>query len=227
MNKKMIGIIICILLVGTFIPVTAERINNIIIKDIDEKDPASNGNTWIKTFGGTSSDWGYSVQQTTDGGYIITGGTGPSMVNDVWLIKTDNAGNKMWDRTNGGTSEDFGLSVQETTDGGYIITGTTRSFGAGGYDVWLIKIDNAGDEMWNRTFGGTEDELGFSVQQTTDGGYIVTGTTSSFGVGNYDVWLIKTDKDGKFRNRISINTIIQGLLERFPNLFPIIRQLIK
>jgi hypothetical protein len=140
-------------------------------------------------------DWGESVQQTTDGGYIITGGiSGPE---DVWLIKTDSNGVPLWTQSWGGNENDQGHSVQQTTDGGYIIAGETRSFGNGIQDVWIIKTDANGDSLWSKTFGGSDSDEGYSIQQTTDGGYIITGMTRSFGTnGSFDVWIIKTDSTG-------------------------------
>jgi hypothetical protein len=159
----------------------------------------ANGDTvWTKTFGGTDYDEGCSVQQTTDGGYIIVGttqsfGGGGS---DVWLIKTDANGDTVWTRTYGGVDSDGGSSVHQTSDGGYIVAGTTWSYGSGSGDIWLVKADASGDLAWAVTFGGAGRDDGFRVQQTTDGGYVIAGRTESYGAGDYDVWLLKTDANG-------------------------------
>ncbi len=104
--------------------------------------------------------------------------------------------NENWMKTYGGWRYDVGISAQQTIDGGYIIVGVTASQGAGKDDVWLIKTDSVGTILWDNTFGGPENDMGISVQQTSDGGYIITGRTRSYGNGLDDVWLIKTDLNG-------------------------------
>ena len=158
----------------------------------------SNGNiVWSKTYDGKNFDEGRSVVQTSDNGFIITGCTDCNSYSDVILIKTDSAGDTLWTRTYGGYDNEFGNYVQQTTDGGYIITGQTQSFGNGYSDIWLIKTDSAGDTLWTRTFGGESLEVGSCVQQTTDGGYIITGINFSLVLPDHgDVWLVKTDTLG-------------------------------
>jgi hypothetical protein len=159
----------------------------------------ANGNIqWAKTYGGTRWDYASSVQQTSDGGYIVAGGTysfGAGWDDDIFLIKTDANGNIQWAKTYRGASGDGAFSVQQTSDGGYIVANYTFSFGAGWNDIFLIKTDANGNIQWAKTYGGTSWDGAFSVQQTSDGGYIVAGYTYSFGAGG-DIFLIKTDANG-------------------------------
>ncbi len=152
--------------------------------------------TWARAFGGPGNDLGSSVQQTSDEGYIIAGCSGSFGGLDVYLIKLDAYGDTLWTRIYGGTYHEEGCSVQQTSDGGYVIAGYTASFGAGDHDVYLIKTDASGDTLWTKTHGGTDYDRGCSVQQTLDGSYIIAGYTYSFGAGDYEVYLVKTDASG-------------------------------
>ncbi|MBK7389201.1 MAG: T9SS type A sorting domain-containing protein [Bacteroidetes bacterium] len=152
-----------------------------------------NGDTlWSKTYGGIGDDEGYSVYQTTDGGYIIAGRTNSFGTYDVFLIRTDISGNSLWTKTYGGSLGDKGSLVQQTSDGGYVIVGETSSFGTGANDVYLIKVDSIGNINWSRTYGEAFDERGYSVQQTLDGGYIIVGETQN----GSSVYLVKTEANG-------------------------------
>jgi len=134
------------------------------------------------------------------------------VIQDYWGLQTSSiieVGNSfvMFVTSFGGSDYDYGELVQQTADGGYIITGNTKSFGSGGYDVWLIKTDSNGNEEWNRTFGGSENDYGKSVQQTLNGGFIITGNSGSFGDNFSDIWLVKTDYLG---NEEWNQTILSG-----------------
>jgi hypothetical protein len=143
-------------------------------------------------------DWAYSVQQTSDGGYIVAGFTYSfgAGYDDIFLIKTDANGNIQWAKTYGGIDYDWAHSVQQTSDGGYILAGGTDSFGAGYYDALLVKTDANGNISWAKIYGGTDDDIAFSVQQTSDGGYILAGGTDSLGAGYSGAFLVKTDANG-------------------------------
>ncbi len=159
----------------------------------------SRGDTlWTKKFGGDSIDMSYSVQQTLDGGYVVTGRTKSFGAgnDDVWLIKIDSSGDTIWTKTYGGIDSDGGRSVMQTIDGGYMIGGNTESYGAGSNDVWLIKTNSLGDTTWTKTYGGIDHDIGYSVQQTTDSGYIIAGETRSYGAGKGDARLVKVNSSG-------------------------------
>lgn len=155
----------------------------------------SNGNLqWNKTYGGNESEWLYSVSPTSDGGYIVAGSVWQEAFGGgsaALIIKTYADGKQQWNKTFGGTKEDEAKSIEQTRDGGYIFVGFTESYGAGKSDFWIIKLDEDGNQQWNKTVGGAGNDKAYSVQQTLDGGYIVTGFTDSYGAGSKDVWLIK------------------------------------
>ena len=155
---------------------------------------------WTQTFGGLDRERGYSVQQTTDGGYIVAGktysyGAGSS---DVYLIKTDSNGDSLWTNTYGEFYLDGGYSVIQTIDGGYAIAGFLSM------DACLIKTDAAGEALWIREYNyGSYDRL-YCVEPTTDGGYILTGSTRLSGTNQTDIYLVKTDSCGLLEWEITL-----------------------
>jgi len=195
---------------GNFIVVGYTQMSGSVSDEIYLAKVDPNGNKiWEKIFGGSKSDYAYSVQETSDGGFILTGATysyGNGGETDVYLVKTDANGNKLWQKTFGGTDSDYGscvrqissssTSVNSAETSGFIIAGFTKSLGAGKWDVYLIKTNNSGEKVWEKTFGGSEDEKAHCVQQTSDGGFIIVGMTESYGEGEEDIYLIKTDSSG-------------------------------
>jgi hypothetical protein len=162
------------------------------------KTDASGDSLWSRFFGGSAYDMAYTVEQTSDDGYIAVGYTLSSGAGneDVYLVRTDALGSLEWEKTYGGTGSDYGRCVRQTSDGGYIITGYTTSFGTGGFDVYLIRTDALGDTLWTRTYGGGNDDISYSLQVTADEGYIISAKTTSFGAGANDAYLIRTDAGG-------------------------------
>jgi hypothetical protein len=162
----------------------------------------ANGNLqWTKTIGGPGDEIGFSLIQTSDGGYAITGYTSSFGAGklDVYVVKLDADGNLRWTKTIGGSGDEVGFSLIQTSDGGYAITGTTQSFGIGETDVYVVKLDTNGNLQWTKTIGGPGDEVGFSLIQTSDGGYAIAGATTSSGAGEADVYVVKLDANGNLQ----------------------------
>jgi hypothetical protein len=168
------------------------------------KTDAVGNHLWNKTYGDfeyPSDALGASVIQTSDGGYAIAGATTDNILygRDVWLIKTDAAGNHLWNKTYGDPDifvEDFGRSVVQTTDGGYAIGGYTSSMIEGNAEILLIKTDAAGNLLWNTTYGGSDGEWAYSIIRTADGGYALAGSTYSYNASDENFYVVKTDADG-------------------------------
>jgi hypothetical protein len=139
----------------------------------------------------------YGGQQTSDGGYIMAGLHQVSATDfDYLAVKTNSGGDTLWTGTYGGIGDEESYAMQQTSDGGYIMAGIDSSSGLGSYNVYLVKLTATGDTSWTRSYGGSGYDFGQAIQQTADGGYIVAGYTGSFGAGNADVYLLKTDANG-------------------------------
>jgi hypothetical protein len=149
---------------------------------------------WTRTY---ESGVGNCVIETSDSCYVIVGSKEDTLGNsDLRLIKVNGLGDSLWSKTLGESGYDIGNSVRQTPDDGFIILGSTSSYGTGKEDIWLIKTDANGNTLWTKTFGGDSSDVGNSIQFTNDGGYIIVGTTTSYGAGGEDAWLIKTDSNG-------------------------------
>ncbi|HYV94895.1 MAG TPA: T9SS type A sorting domain-containing protein [Chitinophagales bacterium] len=171
---------------------------------------------WAKCLGGNSDDFGYSVQQTIDGGFIVAGSSmsnngdvsGNHGYHDVWIVKLDSAGNIIWQKSFGGSAGDFAYSIQQTLEGGFIIAGWSNSIDGdvtgnhGNDDYWIVKLDMSGALVWQKSLGGSGNDQAQSVQQTTDSGFIVAGfsfsndgdVSGNHGYGDY--WIVKLDTEG-------------------------------
>ncbi len=156
---------------------------------------------WKKTFGGKGEDYGWAVRQNDDEGYIISGYTNSfgNGAMDAYLIKTNSKGEKIWSKTFGREKDEYGWDVRITKDKGFIIAAQTNSFGNGEVDAYLIKVDDKGNELWSKTYGGHKTDRIFSVQESDDGTFIASGITysySSVNANDRDGYLIKTDANG-------------------------------
>lgn len=159
----------------------------------------ADGNTlWAKTMADGGAEYGYTIHQTSDNGFAMVGSQctyGPCNYN-AFFVKTDENGDTLWVKVYGGGQDESALDFIQTSDGGYAIGGYTRSYGTGGKDCYFIKTDAVGDTLWTKTYGNTNDDEIESIRQTNDNGYVLFGTTKSFGAGSDDYYLIKTDQNG-------------------------------
>jgi len=159
----------------------------------------ANGDTlWTRAYGGALDDIAHGVDETFDGGFIICGysysyGSG---FGDMYVVRTDSMGDTLWTKRYTGGFGDYGLDVKQTMDSGFIFAGECWSFGAGQGDVYLVRTDSMGDTLWTKAYGGTGYDGAWSVQETADSGYVMAGWTNSFGAGNYDYYVVRTDVNG-------------------------------
>ena len=171
---------------------------------------------WEKNYGGSESEGSSCIEQTMDGGYIVAG-TSYSNDGDVegnhgsidyWIVKLDDIGNIIWEKNLGGSGQDYANFIHQTTDEGYIVVGWSQSSDGdvggnyGSTDCWVVKLDDIGNITWEKNLGGSEGDSAYSIRQTTDGGYIVAGSSASNdgdvsgNYGNEDYWVVKLDDIG-------------------------------
>ncbi|WP_339700746.1 T9SS type A sorting domain-containing protein [uncultured Marixanthomonas sp.] len=175
------------------------------------------GLEWEKSYGGTQIESVNEIIQTLDGGYIMAGlslsndgdVTTNNGVFDYWIVKIDSSGTIEWEKSYGGSGLDIAASIDQTEDGGYIIAGQSGSNDGdvsenkGGNDYWIVKIDSSGTIEWEKSYGGSNGDSPTKIKQTSDGGYIVTGSSASNdgdvtgNNGDFDIWLIKIDDVGE------------------------------
>lgn len=153
---------------------------------------------WDAVIGGNMVDKAYSVAVTNEGNYVAVGSTTSSGAGqeDIYIVKVDDQGKILWEKTFGGAGSEEGWDIKQTEEGGFIVTGFTNSFGASFFDAFLLKIDAAGNQQWQKNYGGASFDSGLCVRQTTDGGYAILGQTHSSGQGQGDFYFFKTDADG-------------------------------
>jgi hypothetical protein len=179
---------------------------------------------WEKSLGGSSNDSAISIQQTTDGGYILAGFSystdGDVMGHhdsgsyaDCWVVKLSGSGDIEWEKSLGGSSNDYANSIQQTTDGGYIVAGSSHSTDGdvtehhgndSRPDSWVVKLSRSGNMKWEKSLGGNSWDAAESVQQTMDGGYVVAGwsyssngdVTGHHGAYSSDYWVVKLSESG-------------------------------
>lgn len=159
---------------------------------------SQNDTAYIHTFGGAENEKLFQIKEASSNTFISVGYTGTygHGNSDIYLLKTDSVCNKIWSKYIGGPGVDWGHSVVPTSDNGFAIAGYTNSYGAGGYDMFIVKTDSVGELLWKKTFGGSDWDFGYSIKETSDGGLLIAGKTYSYGSGGADAYIIKTDNSG-------------------------------
>jgi len=153
---------------------------------------------WFKHYGGNNSDLAQSIQQTSDGGYIVAGYTASFTYgnSDMAIYRLDSSGNKVWFKHYGGTADDYGILIRQTSDGSYILVGGANSYTYGSWDIAIYRLDSSGNKLWFKHYGGSSSDFGYSIQQTSDGGYILAGYSGSYSNGGNDFAIYKLDSSG-------------------------------
>jgi hypothetical protein len=153
---------------------------------------------FIKSYGNNGYDYGRDIKQDIDTGYIVTGSSSSfnNSNGQAFLLKVDSLGNFLWSNAYGGPEAEWGESVVVTSDNGYALGGYTNSYGAGGFDFYVVKTDGNGNALWENTYGGSDWDRAHSLIQLPDSGYVIAGETYSYGNGNMDVYIVRTDKNG-------------------------------
>jgi hypothetical protein len=159
---------------------------------------ATGDSLWSRSFRGNNAEQCWSVLQATNDEFLLTGFTQSygAGQRDGWLVRMNSVGDSLWSQTYGGPQDDVCYSVAQAHDGGYVLAGYSESFGSGSHDFWLVKTDSWGDIEWSRTYGGPDNETCRQVHALGDGGYLLVGSTNSYGAGGNDIWIVRTNANG-------------------------------
>ncbi|NPA34916.1 MAG: PQQ-like beta-propeller repeat protein [Chlorobi bacterium] len=194
---------------------TAAGSNDVYVVKYD----ASGNLKWTATVGGGSHERAFGIVGTPDNGTVFAAYTASAGQGgwEIYVVKQDSNGNVLWAKTIGGPGHDFPYDIILTSDNGFAIAGYTNSFGAGNYDVYVVKLDSVGNLQWTSVIGGSNDDYGYSIKQTRDGGYIVAGQTASYGAGGIDMYIVKLDAQGNLQWTRTIggidNDVAYGIVE--------------
>ncbi len=166
-----------------------------------------------------------TVRQTSDGGFVLAGTAYPETgTDDFWVLRLNPDGSLLWSKTFGNSyvyEVDAAYSIEETSDNGFVVVGSTKSYGAGNEDFWVIKLDTGGTVAWQRTYGGANADTAYSVHETADGGFVVAGTTQSFGAGNEDAWVLRLNSNGEIPGCSAMGTSDVIGSDLFPEVYDV------